>query len=328
MIPSVSAASSRWPVFTNLLPWIMAGPLHKARSDSIMPLTQTEAETEAQAEANALLDLDYPSSDGKRAAETEIHLDVLMDLITSLRDHFRLEDAIYISCNLLMFYEEGNKLRHLSPDVFLVKGIPRRNRDNYLMWREGKGPDFVIELTSKTTAANDLAKKFILYQDVLKVTEYVLFDPKGEYLNPQLRAFRRIDGVYQPIEPDAEGRFPSLTLGLNLEASGTDLRLHDPSTDAWIPTRAEQAELAEGRQRMAEAARRREETSKRRAETAQIQAETAQRQAETARRDAEERADREESARREAELRASAVESELLRLRREIEALRGKPPKS
>ena len=284
-----------------------------------MSLTQTEVE--AQAEANALLDLDYPSSDEKRLAGTEIHLNAMMDLITSLRDHFRLEDAIYIAGNMLMFYEEGNKLRHLSPDVFFARGIPRRKRDNYLTWREGTGPDFVIELTSKTTVANDLAKKFILYQDVLKVTEYVLFDPKAEYLNPQLRAFRRVDRVYQPIEPDAEGRLPSLTLGLNLEASGTDLRLHDPSTDAWIPTRAEQAELAEGRQRLAEAARRRAETSKRRAETALSQAETA-------RRYVEERADREESARREAELRASEVETELLRLRREIEALRGKPPNS
>ena len=266
-----------------------------------MPSTQIKA----QIQADALLDLDYPSSDGKRMAETDFHLNAMMDLITSLRDHFRLEDAIYIAGNMLMFYEEGNKLRHLSPDVFLVKGIARRNRDNYLMWREGKGPDFVIELTSKTTAANDLAKRFILYQDVLKVTEYVLFDPKGEYLNPQLRAFRRVDGVYQPIEPDTEGRLPSLTLGLNLEASGTDLRLYDPSTDAWIPTRAEQAELAEEGKRLAEAARRRAETSKRKAETAQKKAEALQEKAEE---------------------RASGLESELARLRQEIEALKRSQP--
>ena len=47
--------------------------------------------------------------------------------------------------------------------------MPDRQRPNYLVWEERKGPDFIIELTSSSTRAEDVKKKFVLYQDVLKV---------------------------------------------------------------------------------------------------------------------------------------------------------------
>ena len=57
---------------------------------------------------------------------------------------------VYVSGNLLVYYVPGDRLRHLSPDVFVAKGVPKRERLNYLMWEEGKGPDVVIELTSSS----------------------------------------------------------------------------------------------------------------------------------------------------------------------------------
>ncbi len=193
--------------------------------------------------------LDYPTSDGKPMAETEVHRDDMMDLIQTIQQHFAGDPMTCVSGNMLMFYEEGDRRKHISPDVFVTRGIPRQVRGNYLVWIEGKGPDFVIELTSKSTRREDQGKKLELYRDVLHVTEYFLFDPYAEYLRPPFQGYRLIDGEYQPIEP-INGRLPSEVLGLHLERSGTELRLVDPTAGVRLLTpheRTIQAEAAQGR---------------------------------------------------------------------------------
>jgi Uma2 family endonuclease len=182
--------------------------------------------------------VEYPTRDGKPMAETTIHRDAMMDLIRTLEHFYAGDPTVYVSGNMLMFYEEGNKRRHLSPDVFVTLGIPKRIRDNYLMWEEGKGPDLVIEVTSKSTRREDQVKKRDLYRDVLHVREYVLFDPMGEYLRPPVQGYRLEDREYVPIEP-VDGRLPSLVTGLHLEAAGTSLRLFSPELGRWLPTEAE-----------------------------------------------------------------------------------------
>jgi hypothetical protein len=88
----------------------------------------------------------YPTSDGKPMAETDDHRDLMNALIETLKAYFAGEPMVYVSGNLLLFYVPGNKRRHLSPDVFVVRGVPNHNRPNYLLWEEGRGPQFVIEL--------------------------------------------------------------------------------------------------------------------------------------------------------------------------------------
>lgn len=187
----------------------------------------------------------YPSGDGRPLAETPVHRRNLVGLIDVLDRRFA-EPLVYVSGNMFVYYVPGNKRKHVAPDVFLVRGVPKDTpRDYYLVWEEGRGPDLVIELTSATTADEDLMHKKRLYQDVLGVSEYVLFDPRGEYLNPALQGFRLEEGKYVPIAPVA-GRLPSLVTGLEFEACGEDLRLYDPATGRWLPTAEEfQAETSE-----------------------------------------------------------------------------------
>src|SRR5262249_52702145 len=149
------------------------------------------------------------------------------------------------SGNLLLFYQEGDRRKHVSPDVFMVRGVPKLPpRDNYLVWAEGRGPDVVIEITSKTTRRGDENKKRGLYRDTLKVPEYFQFDPTQDYLKPPFQGHRLVGGEYVPIEPIAD-RLPSAVLGLHLERDGKDLRLFDPAIGQRLPTRAERADRAE-----------------------------------------------------------------------------------
>jgi Uma2 family endonuclease len=185
----------------------------------------------------------YPTSDGKPMAETDWHRDLMLRLIETLKHYYAAQERVYVSGNLLLFYERGNRRRHVSPDVFVVKGVPKHNRPNYLLWEE-KNPDVVIELTSSSTRREDVETKVRLYRDTVKVKEYYLFDPDADYLDPPLQGYRLRAGQYHPIRAVA-GRLPSRALGLHLERDGQELRLYDPEAEGWLPTPLERVERAE-----------------------------------------------------------------------------------
>jgi Uma2 family endonuclease len=238
----------------------------------------------------------YPTTDGRPMAETDRHRKLMIELQLALERWFRDQPDVYVSGNLLLFYEEGNKRRHISPDVFVVFGIPNHERDNYLLWEEGRGPNVVVEFTSSSTRREDTHRKFELYRDVLRVPEYFLFDPFGDYLTPRFQGYRLAANQYRPIRLQ-EGRMRSKQLGLLLEPDGIHLHLVDPQTGRRVPTPIEAESTAEERARAA---------------------------ADQVRAEAEARRAAEEEARAAAE-RARSAESEIERLRAELAALRKRP---
>ena len=171
----------------------------------------------------------YPDSDGKPMAETPWHRDNLTDLIAIIDAHCAGGPEYYASGNMMLYYEEGNPKRCVSPDVFFVPGRPRSpERRVYKVWEaDGRGPDLVIELTSRKTRKEDIATKYQLYRDVLRVREYVLFDPDGDYLKPSLQGHRLIAGEYQAIDL-VEGRLTSEVIGLRFEPAGRVLNAFNP----------------------------------------------------------------------------------------------------
>jgi Uma2 family endonuclease len=204
----------------------------------------------------------YPTSDGKPMAETDWHRDLMAILIETLKIYYVTQPRVYVSGNLLLFYERGNRRRHVSPDVFVVKGVAKHNRPNYLLWEE-RNPDMVIELTSSSTRREDVETKYRLYRDTLKVKEYFLFDPRGDYLDPPLQGHRLRAGAYHPIRAVA-GRLPSRALGLHLERAGEELRLYDPVAHGWLPTPQELVVKAEAARQQSEAALRQAEAENKR----------------------------------------------------------------
>jgi Uma2 family endonuclease len=179
-------------------------------------------------------------------AETPIHRDAMSDLIAMLGAYFADEPQVYVSGNMMMYYVEGNADKSVSPDVFVTRGIPKLpERETYKLWVEKKGPDAVIEVTSKSTARVDQRWKFQLYRDVLKVREYFMFDPREKTLaGASLCGYRLIDGQYELI-PKTGGRLASEVLGLHLEVLDGELRLYDPERGVYLPTPREIRELWE-----------------------------------------------------------------------------------
>lgn len=187
----------------------------------------------------------YPSSDGRPLAETPVHCQNFLSLIDVLNRHFADDPWVYVWGNMFAYYERGDTRKHVSPDLFFVRGVRKdKPRDYFLCWEECHTPDFVIELTSKSTRREDFGKKKHLYQDVLQVREYLLFDPHGDYLRPRLQGFRLRQGEYEPLD-EINGRLPSEVLRLHFEVQGQDLRVYDPESKSWLLTAAQLLEESE-----------------------------------------------------------------------------------
>ena len=219
-------------------------------------------------------DIEYPTSDGRPMAETDHHRDLMVEGIETIKLARGSDPNFYVSGNLLIFYEQGNRRKHVAPDFFAVRGVRNHPRDHYLIWLEGKAPEVAIEYTSKTTRKEDEKTKFVLYRDKLRVLEYFLFDPFGDYLKPPFQGYRLKANRYVKIQPVA-GRLPSEVLGLHLERFGDRLRFYDPAIGGWLSTPDEARQRAEAARQQAEAARQRAEATLIRAEAEKDRAEAA-----------------------------------------------------
>ena len=234
--------------------------------------------------------IEYPESDGKPMAENDPQLHAIHYAFGALLLRYRERPDVYVSADLLIYYEEGNPRVSVVPDVFVVFGVEDRMRGNYKVWEEGKGPDFVLEVASPSTWREDVERKPGVYAG-LGVREYFQYDPTGEHYSPRLRGYRLVEGEYERLTAvesiDRTLVLRSEVLGLEVRAkAGGEMRFHDSATGAdllshdetYVSWRA--AELRAGQ----EAA---------------------------ARRDAEHRVEREASARRAAEARVAALEARL-----------------
>lgn len=177
----------------------------------------------------------YPEGDGKPMAESDIHIDQIIAVRTALQHFFRDQPDVYISGNIFLYYSEGEPTAVVSPDLLVVKGVPKGQRRSYKIWEEGKGPDVIIEVTSKSTRSEDNFSKYNLYERVLRTPEYFQFDPTGDYLSPRLRGYRLTRGKYQRIK-ETRGRLHSVELGLDLVDEDGQLRLYNPLTGERLMT--------------------------------------------------------------------------------------------
>jgi len=186
--------------------------------------------------------VEYPASDGKPMAETDVHRQLMSDLIFELSNFFKDEADVYVSGNLLLYYVEGNPGKRVAPDVFVARGVAKGARRVYKLWEEQAVPDVVIELSSRQTWREDVDEKFELYQK-LGIKEYFLFDPEYDYLIDSLVGYRLEEGRYSPIKVKS-GRALIESLGLELVDTGETLRIFDPRSGLTLQTPEEHAEAS------------------------------------------------------------------------------------
>ncbi len=206
---------------------------------------------------------ELPYDDGM-PMESQRHSLQMHLLIDTLQLHWQDRPDGYVGGNQCIYFnlDQLRDRDFRGPDFFAVLDVPVRERKSWVVWQEGKGPDVVIELLSKSTAARDEGEKKIIYQDSLRVPEYYWFDP----FNSEWAGFTLHCGVYVPIEEDEQGHFRSHQLQLMLvrwqgvyhDIEATWLRWANLEGDL-LPTPQEAAEAC---QREAEAAKNEAEAAK------------------------------------------------------------------
>ena len=198
-------------------------------------------------EAEDDLSIEYPSSDGEPMSENQWQYAAMTDTVSALANHFAHRPDVFVAGDLLVYYRMNDNATRVAPDVFVVFGATDKNlRDSWIVWREGRAPDFVMEVASPSTWQRDAAEKRDIYA-AMGVSEYWRYDPTGSFFSPELVGERLVGGEYQPIgvttDSDNILRGRSEVLGLDICARpGLVLRLYDPEGDQWLRTHRESEE--------------------------------------------------------------------------------------
>ena len=157
---------------------------------------------------------DLPCDDGV-PMETQRHKLQMDLLIETLQPWLAGRPDGYVGGNMFLYYSlaQVRNQDFMGPDMFAVVDVAKGERKSWVVWEEGKGPDVVVELLSSSTAQADKTSKKRLYEQQVRVPEYVWFDP----FNPDDWAgFRLVGGRYEPLELNETGLLPSQQLGLGL----------------------------------------------------------------------------------------------------------------
>ena len=168
-------------------------------------------------------------------------------VVTSLAIHFAGEPNVTVASEVPL--GPGLPLRDDAriPDLMMVRGADREiieEQRGYAIDRQGKAPDFVIEVASPTTGRADYTDKRQDYER-FGVGEYWRFDPSGgEYHDMALAGDRLVDGEYEPVSIDTleEGKLRgySEVLGLYVCWGEGRLRFFDPLTESYLGTHDEE----------------------------------------------------------------------------------------
>ena len=252
-----------------------------------------------------------PYDDGE-PLETAWHRYAMNQLCEVAIYYYRARNDFYVGGNMFLYYNlERQRHRDFrGPDFFFVWGVePHRWRKYYAVWEEDYHyPNVILELLSESTIQIDRVEKRALYQNILHTPEYFLCDfevasLEGLRLNAQK--------VYEPIPANERGWIWSEQLqlwlgpwtGAYLERKAIWPRFYDPS-GRLVP-------------RFDEAAQQHAEEEKQRADQKELLSEHEKQRADAARQNAEQEKQR-----------ADAAETEMARLRRELEEMRQRFPKA
>jgi hypothetical protein len=108
------------------------------------------------------------------------------------------------------------------PDVFVYPRFIEPDRAALTLAVDGP-PVLIVEVLSESTYEVDVdlvRGKGYSYARA-GVQEYLALDPTGAFLPQRGHAWRLVDGVYRPWEPDATGRWQSAEIGVAIGLEGT-----------------------------------------------------------------------------------------------------------
>jgi Uma2 family endonuclease len=167
-----------------------------------------------------------------------------------------------------------------APDWFYVPNVPPKLdgqiRRSYVLWREFISPLIALEFASgngdeerdqtplSRSTSGEVTKpgKFWVYERIIAIPYYGIY----EINTGKLEVYRLVDGLYQPLMPNEQGRYPIPRLGVEL---GVWQGSYQNQTQLWLRWWDEHGNLLLIGDERAEQERQRAEQERQRAQSAE-----------------------------------------------------------
>lgn len=187
----------------------------------------------------------YPADDGLPMTDAHYQGRDFRYLVHACELRCAGHPNVYVAGNQFVYYREGDPKAVVSPDVWVAFNVKEPPPATYKTWKQGKAPDFVMEVASPGTWRRDLNVKPGLYES-MGVREYFLCDVGGaDLLDEPLLGFRRHRGAFERLSATlADGclSLESEVLGLIFKVRGREIRAYHAATGERYPSGAEAVE--------------------------------------------------------------------------------------
>ena len=191
----------------------------------------------------------------------------MVDSFNCLSGHWRGRRDVFVGVDQFLYWDPAYDPRTnaenppAAPDVYVAFDVANRHRKSYVMWEEGKPPDFVLEVVSPSSRVRDVMEKPCVYA-MIGVPEFFLYDPGDEHeetlphVGPPLVGFELSGGRGGEYLPLPEEELPGGVVGVRSKVLGLflcvsragpapldgSLRWYDPAAGGFLPTHHELAE--------------------------------------------------------------------------------------
>ena len=139
-------------------------------------------------------ELRLPTCEDEPVSQNTRQLVAIVDCFDSLQRHWRGRPDVFVGADQFLYWDPAYDPRAkrgnppMAPDVYVACGVANRHRNSYVVWEEGKPPDFVLEVASPSSRKRDAREKPGIYAKI-GVPEFFLYDPEGK-LTPRWPASR------------------------------------------------------------------------------------------------------------------------------------------
>ena len=123
-----------------------------------------------------------------------------VDCFDSLRLHWRGRPDVFVGSDQFVYWDPAyDRLTNtenppVAPDLLVAFNVANRHRGSYVVWEEGKPPDFVLEVVSPSSRRRDEEEKLDIYAR-MGVPEFFRYDPE----DMALAGFELHREAYQPL---------------------------------------------------------------------------------------------------------------------------------
>ena len=235
-------------------------------------------------------ELRLPSCEDDPVSQNTRHGVAMVDGFNCLSLRWIERPDVFVGIDQFLYWDPENP--PAAPDVYVVFGVANRPRESYVVWEEGKPPDFVLEIVSPSSQRRDVKEKPDLYAKI-GVAELFLYDPRGEDqprlpgVDPALSGFELCGGRGGKYQPLPKERLPVGVVGIRSKVLGLcvcvkrvgakpldgSLRWYDPVTGEFLETHRQVAARADAADARADAADARAEAAEAKAEASAARAE-------------------------------------------------------